>query len=155
MVTIKDLEAFGDGWNRHDVDFIMTFMAVDCVFETTAGKEACGTRYEGRERVREAFAKVFKRPLAVAPHGHDGRRQEDRSQRLRRVHVRAWQDRRQELVLQEPYGVAGTRVRACDQRMPSSTTSPTTIHTACRARRTKLNASPAAAPKPSAPKVAA
>lgn len=60
MVTIKDLEAFGDGWNRHDVDFIMTFMADDCVFETTAGKETCGTRYEGRERVREAFAKVFK-----------------------------------------------------------------------------------------------
>src|SRR5437870_9689993 len=60
MVTIKDLEAFGDGWNRHDVDFIMTFMADDCVFETTAGREACGTRYEGRERVREAFAKVFK-----------------------------------------------------------------------------------------------
>src|SRR5215470_2901652 len=50
MVTIKDLEAFGDGWNRHDVDFIMTFMTDDCVFETTAG----------RERVREAFAKVFK-----------------------------------------------------------------------------------------------
>ena len=38
----------------------MTFMSDDCVFETTAGKEACGTRYEGRERVREAFARVFK-----------------------------------------------------------------------------------------------
>ena len=60
MMTIKQLEAFGDGWNRHDVDFIMTLMADDCVFETTAGKEACGTRYEGRERVREAFARVFK-----------------------------------------------------------------------------------------------
>ncbi|PYM22754.1 MAG: DUF4440 domain-containing protein [Candidatus Rokuibacteriota bacterium] len=68
MVTIKDLEAFGDGWNRHDVDFIMTFMADDCVFETTAGKEACGTRYEGRERVREAFAKVFK----IFPDAHFG-----------------------------------------------------------------------------------
>jgi len=60
MVTVKDLEAFGDGWNRHDVDFIMTFMADDCVFETTAGKAVCGTRYEGRGRVREAFARVFK-----------------------------------------------------------------------------------------------
>src|SRR2546426_8044136 len=59
-MTIKDLEAFGDGWNRHDVDFLMTFMSDDCVFETTAGKEVCGTRYEGRARVREAFAKVFK-----------------------------------------------------------------------------------------------
>src|SRR5438309_10043158 len=46
----------------------MTFMADDCVFETTAGKEACGTRYEGRERVREAFAKVFK----IFPDAHFG-----------------------------------------------------------------------------------
>src|SRR5213078_1658622 len=51
MVTIKELQAFGEAWNRHDVDAIMTFMADDCVFETTAGKEVCGTRYEGRERV--------------------------------------------------------------------------------------------------------
>ena len=68
MVTIKDLEAFGDGWNRHDVDYLMTFMAEHCVFETTAGKEVCGTRYEGRERVREAFAKVFK----IFPDAHFG-----------------------------------------------------------------------------------
>jgi ketosteroid isomerase-like protein len=61
MVTIKDLEAFGDGWNRHDVDFIMTFMSEDCAFETTAGPEACGKRFAGREQVREAFAGVFKR----------------------------------------------------------------------------------------------
>src|SRR2546425_3312737 len=40
MVTIKDLEAFfGDGWNRHDVDVLMTFMSDDCVFESTAGPE--------------------------------------------------------------------------------------------------------------------
>jgi len=68
MVTIKDLEAFGDGWNRHDVDYLMTFMADRCVFETVAGKEICGTRYEGRERVREAFAKVFK----IYPDAHFG-----------------------------------------------------------------------------------
>ena len=61
MVTIKDLEAFGDGWNRHDVDYLMTFMSDDCVFETTAGPEACGKRFTGREQVREAFAGVFKR----------------------------------------------------------------------------------------------
>jgi len=61
MVTIKDLEAFGDGWNRHDVDFIMTFMADDCVFETTAGPDVCGKRFSGRAEVREAFAGVFKR----------------------------------------------------------------------------------------------
>ena len=68
MMTIKDLEAFGEGWNRHDVDFIMTFMSTDCVFETVAGREACGTRYEGREQVREAFARVFK----IFPDAHFG-----------------------------------------------------------------------------------
>ena len=64
MMTIKDLEAFGDGWNRHDVDYLMTFMADDCVFETSTGSEVCGTRYVGRERVREGFAKVFNRTSA-------------------------------------------------------------------------------------------
>jgi len=61
MVTIKDLEAFGDGWNRHDVDFLMTFMSDNCVFETTSGPERCGKRFTGRDQVREAFAGVFKR----------------------------------------------------------------------------------------------
>jgi ketosteroid isomerase-like protein len=68
MVTIKDLEAFGDGWNRHDVDFLMTFMSDDPVFETTAGKDVCGTRYAGRDEVRDAFARVFK----IFPDAHFG-----------------------------------------------------------------------------------
>jgi ketosteroid isomerase-like protein len=59
-MTIQDLETFFDqGWNGHDVDALMTFMVDDCVFEGAAGSEACGTRYEGRERVREAFARIF------------------------------------------------------------------------------------------------
>jgi len=59
-MTTKDLDAFFEaGWNGHDVDLLMTFMADDCVFESTAGSEACGTRHVGRERVREAFARVF------------------------------------------------------------------------------------------------
>ena len=68
MVTVKQLEAFGDAWNRHDVDEIMTFMSDDCVFETTAGKEVCGTRYAGRDTVRDAFARVFK----IFPDAHFG-----------------------------------------------------------------------------------
>jgi steroid delta-isomerase-like uncharacterized protein len=60
MMTTNDLHAFfGNGWNRHDVDFLMTFMADDCVFESTAGPEVCGARHAGRERVRRAFARVF------------------------------------------------------------------------------------------------
>lgn len=60
MPTVQFLEAFAEGWNAHDVDRLMTFMTDDCAFETTAGPEACGKRYEGRDRVRDAFARVFK-----------------------------------------------------------------------------------------------
>jgi ketosteroid isomerase-like protein len=60
MMTTKDLQAFFDrGWNRHDIDLLMTFIAEDCVYESTAGPEVCGTRHAGRERVRQAFAGVF------------------------------------------------------------------------------------------------
>ena len=60
MLTTRDLETFFEaGWNAHDVDLLMTFMSDDCVFESIAGPEACGTRHVGRERVREAFAGVF------------------------------------------------------------------------------------------------
>src|SRR4029077_7724528 len=60
MMTNSGLDTFFDkGWNEHDVDVLMTFMADDCVFESTAGPEACGARHAGRERVREAFARVF------------------------------------------------------------------------------------------------
>jgi steroid delta-isomerase-like uncharacterized protein len=67
-VTIEFLDAFGDAWNRHDVDGIMAFMAEECAFETTAGPEVCGKRYEGREAVRTAFARVFR----VFPDAHFG-----------------------------------------------------------------------------------
>ena len=69
MVTMRELERFFEaGWNAHDVDVLMTFMADDCVFESTAGPEACGTRHVGRENVRAAFARVF----AAFPDAHFG-----------------------------------------------------------------------------------
>lgn len=68
MPTIEFLERFAEGWNRHDLDGLMTFMTDDCVFETTAGPEVCGKRYAGREQVREAFARVFK----MFPDAHFG-----------------------------------------------------------------------------------
>jgi hypothetical protein len=46
---------------REEPDFLMTFMAENCVFETSAGPEAAGKRYVGREQVREGFAGVFRR----------------------------------------------------------------------------------------------
>ncbi len=41
------------------VAYALTFMSDDCVFQTSAGPEFCGTCYAGRERVREAFSASF------------------------------------------------------------------------------------------------
>jgi ketosteroid isomerase-like protein len=60
MMTTDDLDTFFEqGWNRHDLDLLMTFMAEDCVYESTTGPEACGARHAGREPVRRAFARLF------------------------------------------------------------------------------------------------
>ena len=58
-VKTTDLDAFFDhGWNAHDVDALMTFMTNDCVLESASGPDAYGTRHEGREPVRAAFARI-------------------------------------------------------------------------------------------------
>ena len=44
-VSIKDLEASRRVWNRHDVDFLMTFMAEDGVFETSADRRPSASAY--------------------------------------------------------------------------------------------------------------
>jgi len=67
-VTTETLQAFADAWNRHDVDALMSFMTDDCVFETSAGPDVCGTRYTGRESVRAGFSDVF----ATFPDAHWG-----------------------------------------------------------------------------------
>lgn len=58
-VTIEMLQAFADAWNRHDTDVLMSFMSDDCVFEASAGPEAAGTRYVGREAVRAGYSDGF------------------------------------------------------------------------------------------------
>ena len=59
-VTTEVLQAFADAWNRHDVDALMAFMTDDCVFESSAGPDVCGTRYVGREAVRAGYEDVWK-----------------------------------------------------------------------------------------------
>jgi ketosteroid isomerase-like protein len=54
-VTTQMLAEFSNAWNRHDIDALMSFMSDDCVFQTAAGPDACGTRITGREAVRRAF----------------------------------------------------------------------------------------------------
>jgi steroid delta-isomerase-like uncharacterized protein len=58
-MTVETLEEFADAWNRHDIDALMAFMTDDCVFESSAGPDACGTRYVGRAAVRAGFAAVW------------------------------------------------------------------------------------------------
>jgi steroid delta-isomerase-like uncharacterized protein len=65
-VTADVLQAFADAWNRHDIESLMSFMTEDCVFESSAGDEACGTQYVGAEAVRAGFAEVW----AVFPDAH-------------------------------------------------------------------------------------
>ena len=62
-VTTALLDAFGSAMNRHDLDAIMEFMTDDCAFESFAGPDVYGTRFEGRDQVRNGFAKIW----AVCP----------------------------------------------------------------------------------------
>jgi len=59
-VTIAQLQAFADAWNRHDVEALMRFMTQDCVFEASAGPQACGASHVGAEAVKAAFSDVWK-----------------------------------------------------------------------------------------------
>ena len=52
---IKTIRAFGEAWNRHDIDALMSFMHEECVFETVGGPEIYGSRHQGPEAVRKAF----------------------------------------------------------------------------------------------------
>jgi ketosteroid isomerase-like protein len=58
-VTTETLAAFSAAWNRHDIDALMAFMSTDCVFQSAAGNESCGTRHVGCDAVRQAFAAAW------------------------------------------------------------------------------------------------
>ena len=53
------LAAFGDAFNRHDLDALMDMMTADCIFDASAGGSADGERHRGQAAVRAAFAAVF------------------------------------------------------------------------------------------------
>jgi ketosteroid isomerase-like protein len=60
QVDVAMLAAFSDAWNRHDLPALMSFMHVDCMFETAAGTEAWGTRLQGHDAVSKAFESAWK-----------------------------------------------------------------------------------------------
>ena len=53
------LQRYADAWNDHDIDAIMALMTDDCVFLTGGGSNHFGTRYQGRDEVRERFIEVW------------------------------------------------------------------------------------------------
>ena len=58
-VSVADLQAFADAWNRHDVQALMGFMTNDCVFEASAGPDVRGTVYVGAQAVQAGFSEVW------------------------------------------------------------------------------------------------
>lgn len=58
-VSVETLAAFGDAWNRHDIDSLMGFMTEDCIFHSAVGPDACGARHVGARAVRLAFAAAW------------------------------------------------------------------------------------------------
>lgn len=59
MTDDRALRALVEAFNAHDLDRVMGFFTDDCVLETPRGTEPWGTRYVGREAVREGLAARF------------------------------------------------------------------------------------------------
>jgi steroid delta-isomerase-like uncharacterized protein len=62
------LRAFGDAWNRHDVEALVSMMTDDGVFEASSGGSVHGERHQGSQALRSAYAAVF----ALYPDAHWG-----------------------------------------------------------------------------------
>ena len=53
------LVRFMAAWNARDVDGLMACMAADCAFHASAGPDAEGRRFVGRDAVRASYAAMF------------------------------------------------------------------------------------------------
>jgi ketosteroid isomerase-like protein len=57
--AMRMLAAIAKAFDEHDLDRIMTYFADDAVFESPRGANPWGTRFVGRDQVREGFAARF------------------------------------------------------------------------------------------------
>jgi ketosteroid isomerase-like protein len=48
-----------DGFNRHDLEAIMSHFAEDCVFDSSRGPEPWGRRFTGKDEVRRGLGALF------------------------------------------------------------------------------------------------
>ncbi|MCZ7559511.1 MAG: nuclear transport factor 2 family protein [Burkholderiaceae bacterium] len=58
--NVEFLKAFGDAWNRHDIEALMSMMDDDCVFHAVGGPDLFGKSYVGRDEVRAGFEAAWK-----------------------------------------------------------------------------------------------
>jgi len=58
--NVEFLKAFGDAWNRHDIEALMSMMDADCVFHAVGGPDLFGKSYVGRDEVRAGFEAAWK-----------------------------------------------------------------------------------------------
>ena len=58
-VTKAFLATFTQAWNDHDLDTLMDHMADGCTFMASVGTEVEGTKWEGRDAVRQGFASLW------------------------------------------------------------------------------------------------
>lgn len=61
VMTVERLAEFGEAWNRRDPDLLMTYMDDDCSYQASFGPDLEGRDYQGREAVRDGFARFFAR----------------------------------------------------------------------------------------------
>ncbi len=57
--AMRMLKAIATAFDEHDLDAIMAHFAENAVFEGPRGSDSWGTRFVGREAIREAFAARF------------------------------------------------------------------------------------------------
>lgn len=57
--AIEVLRLVLDGFNRHDLDAIMSHFADECVFEAPRGPDPWGRRFAGKDEVRAGLAARF------------------------------------------------------------------------------------------------
>jgi ketosteroid isomerase-like protein len=55
----KSLTKLCDAFNAHDLDRIMGLFSNDCILQMPRGKQPWGSRFEGKQNVREALAMRF------------------------------------------------------------------------------------------------
>ncbi len=58
-ITFELLDAIGDAFNANDIDAVMTFFHEDAIFDHAAGPDVHGTRFEGKDALRNVFGGLF------------------------------------------------------------------------------------------------